>query len=117
RNEPANKLDIDPVEFRLMNEPQVDESTGLPFSSRHLVECLKTGAGKFGWAQRTPQVGSMKRDGLTLGWDGARGVRHAGYRYRYLHDPRATGRVANGIAARSHRRRTRRYDAAAWAGL
>lgn len=67
-NELARKLDIDPVEFRLRNEPKVDESTGLPFSSRHLVECLTTGAGKFGWAQRTSEVGSMTRDGLTLGW-------------------------------------------------
>jgi xanthine dehydrogenase YagR molybdenum-binding subunit len=67
-NELARELNIDPVEFRLRNEPQVDESTGLPFSSRHLVECLKTGAEQFGWAQRTPQVGSMQRDGLTLGW-------------------------------------------------
>ncbi|MEX3931502.1 xanthine dehydrogenase family protein molybdopterin-binding subunit [Paraburkholderia phymatum] len=67
-NELARKLDIDPVEFRLMNEPKVDESTGLPFSSRHFVECLKTGAEKFGWAKRTPAVGSMTRDGLTLGW-------------------------------------------------
>ncbi|SEJ05575.1 xanthine dehydrogenase family protein molybdopterin-binding subunit [Paraburkholderia diazotrophica] len=67
-NELARKLDIDPVEFRLMNEPKVDESTGLPFSSRQFVECLKTGAEKFGWAKRTPAVGSMTRDGLTLGW-------------------------------------------------
>jgi xanthine dehydrogenase YagR molybdenum-binding subunit len=67
-NELARKLDIDPVEFRLMNEPKVDESTGLPFSSRHFVECLKTGAEKFGWSQRTADVGSMTRDGLTLGW-------------------------------------------------
>ena len=67
-NELARKLDIDPVEFRLRNEPKVDESTGLPFSSRHFVECLTTGAEKFGWAQRTSEVGSMTRDGLTLGW-------------------------------------------------
>jgi xanthine dehydrogenase YagR molybdenum-binding subunit len=67
-DELALKLGIDPVELRIRNEPQVDESSGLPFSSRHLVECLQTGADKFGWAQRTPGVGSMKRDGLTLGW-------------------------------------------------
>ncbi|MGT2473574.1 xanthine dehydrogenase family protein molybdopterin-binding subunit [Paraburkholderia terrae] len=67
-NELARKLDIDPVEFRLRNEPKVDESTGLPFSSRHFVECLTTGAEKFGWGQRTSKVGSMTRDGLTLGW-------------------------------------------------
>ncbi|SAL37024.1 aldehyde oxidase and xanthine dehydrogenase [Caballeronia cordobensis] len=67
-DELAIALKIDPVELRLRNEPKVDESSGLPFSSRHFVECLKTGAEKFGWSQRTPEVGSMKRDGLTLGW-------------------------------------------------
>jgi xanthine dehydrogenase YagR molybdenum-binding subunit len=67
-DELAIKLRLDPVEFRIMNEPCVDESSGLPFSSRHLVECLRTGADKFGWSARTPGVGSMKRDGLTLGW-------------------------------------------------
>ncbi len=67
-DELAIALKIDPVELRLLNEPEVDESSGLPFSSRHLAECLKTGVDKFGWAQRTPEVGSMKRDGLTLGW-------------------------------------------------
>ena len=67
-NELAQALNLDPVELRLRNEPRVDESTGLPFSSRHLVECLRTGAERFGWSQRTPGVGSMQRDGLTLGW-------------------------------------------------
>ncbi|MDR5881194.1 xanthine dehydrogenase family protein molybdopterin-binding subunit [Caballeronia sp. LZ032] len=67
-DELAVALKIDPVELRLRNEPKVDESSGLPFSSRHFVECLTTGAEKFGWSKRTPEVGSMKRDGLTLGW-------------------------------------------------
>ena len=67
-DELAIALKMDPVELRLRNEPEVDESSGLPFSSRHFVECLKTGAEKFGWSKRTPDVGSMKRDGLTLGW-------------------------------------------------
>ncbi|CAG4886728.1 xanthine dehydrogenase family protein molybdopterin-binding subunit [Paraburkholderia saeva] len=67
-NELARRLDMDPVELRLKNEPRVDESTGLPFSSRHLSECLRTGAEKFGWSQRQPGIGAMKRDGLTLGW-------------------------------------------------
>ena len=40
----------------------------IPFSSRHLLECFELGAEKFGWSKRTPDVGSMKRDGLTLGW-------------------------------------------------
>src|SRR5258708_37377420 len=67
-DELALKLGMDPVELRLANEPQIDESLNIPFSSRHLKECLSTGAEKFGWAKRAPRVGSMKRDGLTLGW-------------------------------------------------
>jgi xanthine dehydrogenase YagR molybdenum-binding subunit len=67
-NELADQLKMDPVELRILNEPKIDESEGLPFSSRHYVECLQFGAEKFGWSKRNPEVGSMKRDGLTLGW-------------------------------------------------
>src|SRR5262245_55764751 len=67
-NELADQLKIDPVKLRILNEPKIDESLGVPFSSRHLLECFELGAEKFGWSKRTPQVGSMKRDGLTLGW-------------------------------------------------
>ena len=67
-DELAIKLKVDPLELRLRNEPAKDESNGLPFSSRHLVECFKVGAEKFGWSQRTPEIGSMKKDGLILGW-------------------------------------------------
>jgi xanthine dehydrogenase YagR molybdenum-binding subunit len=67
-NELADQLKIDPVKFRILNEPKIDESKGVPFSSRHLVECFELGAQKFGWSRRSPDVGSMKRDGLTLGW-------------------------------------------------
>jgi xanthine dehydrogenase YagR molybdenum-binding subunit len=67
-NELADQLKIDPVQLRIINEPKIDESLGIPFSSRHYLECLKVGGEKFGWSKRTPQVGSMKRDGLILGW-------------------------------------------------
>jgi len=67
-DELALKLKMDPVQLRLMNEPEKDESTGQPFSSRHLKECITTGAEKFGWSKRTPGIGSMQHDGLTLGW-------------------------------------------------
>ena len=67
-NELADQLKIDPVKLRVINEPKIDESLGIPFSSRHLLECFTLGAEKFGWSKRTPEVGSIKRDGLTLGW-------------------------------------------------
>src|SRR6266481_314551 len=67
-NELADQLKIDPVKLRVLNEPKIDESLGVPFSSRHLLECIELGAEKFGWSRRSPEVGSMKRNGLTLGW-------------------------------------------------
>jgi xanthine dehydrogenase YagR molybdenum-binding subunit len=67
-NELALQLKMDPVKLRLANEPEIDEGAMLPFSSRHLRECLTVGAERFGWSQRTPDVGSMKRDGLAIGW-------------------------------------------------
>ena len=67
-NELADELKMDPVRLRVINEPKIDEGLGVPFSSRHLLECFELGAEKFGWSKRTPQVGSMKRYDLTLGW-------------------------------------------------
>src|ERR1700724_1862941 len=67
-NELADQLKIDPVRLRILNEPKIDESLSIPFSSRHLLECFELGAQKFGWSKRTPAVRSMKRDGLILGW-------------------------------------------------
>lgn len=67
-NELADRVGIDPVRLRVLNEPEMDESQRIPFSSRHQLECYSLGAEKFGWSQRTREVGSMKRDGLILGW-------------------------------------------------
>ena len=52
---------LDPVELRIRNEPESDPETGLPWSSRHLVECLRRGAERFGWSQRG--LPGARRDG------------------------------------------------------
>lgn len=67
-DELALALNMDPVELRLRNEPAIDESKNIPFSSRHMTECLTRGAEAFGWSRRNPEVGSMRKDGLVLGW-------------------------------------------------
>lgn len=55
-DELADALGIDPVELRVRNEPATEPDSGRPFSSRHLVECLREGAERFGWASlRTPR--------------------------------------------------------------
>ena len=65
-DEMAEKLGLDPVEFRILNDTQVDpEKPGRPFSQRHLVECLRTGADRFGWARRNARPGTV-RDGRWL---------------------------------------------------
>jgi xanthine dehydrogenase YagR molybdenum-binding subunit len=52
-DEMAEKLGIDPVEFRIINDTQVDpEKPERPFSHRDLVGCLKRGSDQFGWASR-----------------------------------------------------------------
>jgi xanthine dehydrogenase YagR molybdenum-binding subunit len=56
---------IDPVELRIRNDTDREPEGGLPFSSRHLVECLRTGADRFGWSGRDPQPG-VRRDGRWL---------------------------------------------------
>lgn len=67
-DELAIALRMDPVELRIANEPTMDEGLKIPFSSRHMLECYKLGAEKFGWNKRNSEVGSMKQGDLTLGW-------------------------------------------------
>lgn len=61
-DELAEACGLDPIDLRSRNEPAVDQATGLPFSGRHLAECLREGAERFGWAERDPAPKS-RRDG------------------------------------------------------
>ncbi|RUX42737.1 xanthine dehydrogenase family protein molybdopterin-binding subunit, partial [Mesorhizobium sp. M4A.F.Ca.ET.050.02.1.1] len=67
-DEVAIALNIDPVELRLRNEPEQDESKKLPFSSRSTRECYRVGAERFGWSRRTPEPRSMRDGRLLIGW-------------------------------------------------
>ena len=65
-DEMSEKLGLDPVEFRILNDTQVDpEKPERPFSRRRLVECLRTGADRFGWNRRNPLPGKT-REGCWL---------------------------------------------------
>ncbi len=65
-DEMAEKLGIDPVEFRVLNDTQfAPEEPQRPFSKRQLVECLRIGAERFGWSRRQSKPG-MVRDGRWL---------------------------------------------------
>jgi xanthine dehydrogenase YagR molybdenum-binding subunit len=64
-DELAAELRMDPIELRLRNEPEKDPTTGLRFSSRHIVEAYRAGAQRFGWDQRHATPGT-RRDGEWL---------------------------------------------------
>src|SRR3546814_18356824 len=65
-DEMAEKLGIDPVAFRILNDTQVDpEKPERSFSQRRLNECLELGAKRFGWKNRNPKTG-ITRDSRWL---------------------------------------------------
>src|SRR5882757_3106943 len=64
-DELAEKLDLDPIELRMRNEPSEDPEKHIPYSSRHLVACMQEGARRFGWDKRNPKPGEL-RDGRWL---------------------------------------------------
>ena len=65
-DEMAEQLKIDPIEFRRINDTQVDpEQPERPFSQRQLIECFRVGAQKFGWEKRNARPGQV-RDGRWL---------------------------------------------------
>ncbi|OOV12674.1 xanthine dehydrogenase family protein molybdopterin-binding subunit [Deinococcus sp. LM3] len=66
-DELAEKLGVDPVELRLMNDVQFDPEKGpkRPFSSRKLAQSLRTGARAFGWEGR-PRTPKERREGEWL---------------------------------------------------
>ena len=74
-DELAEQLDLDPVELRLRNDTQTDPEHGLPFASRHLRECLREGAARFGWNKRVAKPASVTDGRWLIGLGMASAVR------------------------------------------
>ncbi|WP_294256007.1 xanthine dehydrogenase family protein molybdopterin-binding subunit [uncultured Sphingomonas sp.] len=85
-DELAEQLGIDPVELRLRNEPEKDPVNGRPFSSRHIAEAWRSGAERFGWADR-PAVGTRREGEWRIGLGCATGT------YPYYRMPGAEARI------------------------
>jgi xanthine dehydrogenase YagR molybdenum-binding subunit len=65
-DEMAEKLKMDPVMFRIINDTTVDpEDRSRKYSQRRFVDCMRIGAERFGWNKRNPQPGKV-RDGRWL---------------------------------------------------
>lgn len=76
-DEMAEKLGIDPVQFRILNDTQEDpEKPGRQFSERQLIECLRIGADQFGWSRRKAAPGSIRDGRWLVGMGVAAGFRN-----------------------------------------
>jgi xanthine dehydrogenase YagR molybdenum-binding subunit len=76
-DEMAEKLGMDPVAFRILNDTQEDpHKPGRLFSERHLVECLQTGVKRFGWQARSPVPGAVRDQEWLVGMGVAAGIRN-----------------------------------------
>lgn len=53
-DELAVALNMDPIELRLRNDSTAPPGKDLQWSSKHLDECFRVGAARFGWANRSP---------------------------------------------------------------
>jgi len=53
-DELAVALNMDPIELRMRNDSTAPLGKDLLWSGKHLDECFRVGAARFGWAERTP---------------------------------------------------------------
>ncbi|WP_426173747.1 aldehyde oxidoreductase molybdenum-binding subunit PaoC [Massilia sp. TWR1-2-2] len=67
-DEMADKLKIDPVTFRILNDTKVDpEKPDRRFSQRRLIDCMRSGAERFGWNKRNPVPGKVREGQWLIG--------------------------------------------------
>jgi xanthine dehydrogenase YagR molybdenum-binding subunit len=74
-DELAEALGMDPVELRIRNEPTVDPERDVPYSDRHLVDCLREGARRFGWEHRPATPASVREGRWLVGYGMAAAIR------------------------------------------
>jgi xanthine dehydrogenase YagR molybdenum-binding subunit len=79
-DEMAWKLKMDPIDFRIKNDTQIDLSEDRPFSSRLLIECLRIGAEKFGWKERNMEPRTNTNGNWLIGYGVSAASREAPYK-------------------------------------
>jgi xanthine dehydrogenase YagR molybdenum-binding subunit len=76
-DEAAEQVGLDPVEFRIRSDTQIDpEKPQRRFSHRDLTGCLKLGAERFGWSRRNPRPGQVRDGQWLIGQGVAAGFRN-----------------------------------------
>ncbi|MDE0878655.1 MAG: xanthine dehydrogenase family protein molybdopterin-binding subunit [Sphingomonas bacterium] len=77
-DELAEKLGMDPVALRIVNDTQVDPAKPeRKFSTRPFVQCLQEGAGRFGWNARLAKPGGRREGKWFIGMGVASAIRGA----------------------------------------
>ena len=74
-DELAHKLEIDPVKLRLLNDTDIDPELHVPLSGRRLADCLRTGAGRFGWSNCPIKPASRREGSWLIGYGMASAIR------------------------------------------
>ena len=67
-DELALALDLDPLELRRRNHTDVDQVSGLPYSSKHLLACYDRAAELAGWAGRDELRDRPRRTASCAAW-------------------------------------------------
>jgi xanthine dehydrogenase YagR molybdenum-binding subunit len=67
-DELAEKLKMDPVQFRLANYAEKDLGSDKPWTSKNLKQCYAEAARRFGWEKRNPQPGSIREGNNLVGY-------------------------------------------------
>jgi xanthine dehydrogenase YagR molybdenum-binding subunit len=73
-DELAQKLGMDPIEFRRINDTMNSPIGNRPYSSRSLMTCYDQAAEAFGWKARNPQPGSTSDGDWLVGYGCATAV-------------------------------------------
>jgi len=77
-DELAYKLNIDPIELRVINHANVHPVNKNPWTTKFLKECYVLGKEKIGWQNRPSIPGSVTENGMLVGYGMAGGVFGAG---------------------------------------
>ncbi len=77
-DEMASAVNMDPLQFRLLNYAETDPERNRPHSSKFLKETYQMGADAIGWKDRNPQPRSMKEGEWLLGYGMGSGVFSSG---------------------------------------
>ncbi|MCX7344124.1 MAG: xanthine dehydrogenase family protein molybdopterin-binding subunit, partial [Proteobacteria bacterium] len=72
------KLKMDPIDLRIKNFTAINPENKLPFSDNNLKACYNYGKDKIGWKNRSAVPGTLKENGLLIGYGMAVGVFGAG---------------------------------------